>query len=39
MMLPRAGKAEYVDVTDALNETSAGKQIALNILEAMNWEG
>lgn len=39
MMLPRAGKAEYVDVTDALNETSAGKQMSLNILDAMNWEG
>ena len=39
MMLPRTCTAQYVDVTDALNEKSAGKQMSLNILDAMNMEG
>lgn len=39
MMLPRTGTAQYVDVTDALNEKSAGKQMSLNILDVMNLEG
>lgn len=39
MMLPRTGTAQYVDVTDALKEKSAGKQMSLNILDVMNLEG
>jgi Fe-S-cluster-containing dehydrogenase component len=35
MMLPRAGKAEYVDVTQAMGEGTLGKTISLNILDDM----
>lgn len=38
MMLPRAGKAEYLDVTEAMNENVSGKTISLNILDGM-YEG
>jgi Fe-S-cluster-containing dehydrogenase component len=33
MMMPRAGRAEYVDVTAAMDERSIGKDISLTILE------
>ena len=35
MMLPKFGKAEYVDVTAAMSERSSGKTISLNILDGM----
>jgi Fe-S-cluster-containing dehydrogenase component len=35
MMLPRTGKAEYVDVTQAMQEGNVGKTISLNILDTM----
>jgi len=35
IMLPRAVKAEYVDVTEAMSERRIGKTISLNILEGM----
>lgn len=35
MMLPKAGKAEYVDVTQAMDESGFGKSISLNIIDAM----
>ncbi len=35
MMMPRTGRAEYVDVTAAMNERSAGKDISLTILDEM----
>ena len=34
MMAPRAGRAEYVDVTAAMNEQTIGKSIMLNILDS-----
>jgi hypothetical protein len=36
MMLPKTGKAEYVDVMSAMNESSSGKTISLNILDAIH---
>ena len=33
MMAPRAGRAEYVDVTAAMREQAIGKSITLNILD------
>jgi hypothetical protein len=35
MMLPKTGKAEYVDVTQAMGEGTLGKTISLNILDGM----
>jgi Fe-S-cluster-containing dehydrogenase component len=35
MMLPKSGKAEYVDVTAAMSERGSGKTISLNILDGM----
>src|ERR1700694_3623592 len=35
MMLPKSGKAEYVDVTAAMSERGGGKTISLNILDGM----
>jgi Fe-S-cluster-containing dehydrogenase component len=32
MMTPKAGQAEYVDVTAAMNEGAIGKEITLNVL-------
>ena len=32
MMTPSTGRSEYIDVTAAMNERSAGKQISLNVL-------
>lgn len=32
MMLPKVGRAEYIDVTAAMNEQSTGKNISFNIL-------
>jgi Fe-S-cluster-containing dehydrogenase component len=32
MMTPKAGRAEYVDVTAAMNEEAIGKEITLNVL-------
>jgi Fe-S-cluster-containing dehydrogenase component len=32
MMAPKAGRAEYVDVTAAMNEGAVGKEITLNVL-------
>lgn len=33
MLVPKTGKAEYIYVTAALNETTIGKEITLNILQ------
>lgn len=38
MMLPKSGKAEYVDVTAAMSERGSGKTISLNILDGMYEE-
>lgn len=38
MMLPKSGKAEYVDVTAAMSERGTGKNISLNILDGMYEE-
>jgi hypothetical protein len=35
MMLPKSGKAEYVDVTAAMAERGSGKTISLNVLDGM----
>ena len=35
MMLPRTGNAEYVDVTQVMEEGSVGKSISLNIIDLM----
>ena len=35
MMLPKSGKAEYVDVTAAMTERGSGKTISLNVLDGM----
>ena len=32
VMVPRAGRAEYIDVTAALSERAIGKEISLNVL-------
>ena len=32
MMVPRTGRAEYLDVTAAMDEQAIGKDISLNIL-------
>ncbi len=40
MMVPKTGRAEYVDVAAALNENSSGKEISLNIMmEGLYDEG
>jgi len=39
MMLPRTGKAEYLDVTQAMSESGLGKAISLNIMDEMYSEG
>src|SRR5512143_1045585 len=36
MMMPRSGRAEYIDVSAAMGEQTSGKNITLNILEGMN---
>ena len=33
MMMPKTGKAEYVDVTAAMNEAALGREITFNILQ------
>ena len=38
MMLPKSGKAEYVDVTQAMGEGALGKTISLNILDGIHSE-
>jgi hypothetical protein len=38
MMLPKTGRAEYVDVTAAMKEGASGKTISLNVLDSM-YEG
>ena len=38
MMLPRAGKAEYIDVTTTMSEGGTGKTMSLNILDGMHNE-
>jgi Fe-S-cluster-containing dehydrogenase component len=35
MMAPRAGRAEYVDVSAAMGEQAIGKKITLNILDGL----
>jgi Fe-S-cluster-containing dehydrogenase component len=35
MMLPKTGKAEYIDVTRAMDEGGFGKTMSLNIIDAM----
>jgi Fe-S-cluster-containing dehydrogenase component len=39
MMMPRAGRAEYVDVTAAMDERSIGKDISLTILTDGIFDG
>jgi Fe-S-cluster-containing dehydrogenase component len=39
MMLPKSGKAEYLDVTSAMSEESLGKTISLNVLDSMYTDG
>jgi Fe-S-cluster-containing dehydrogenase component len=35
MMLPKTGKAEYIDVTRAMDGSGFGKTMSLNIIDAM----
>lgn len=39
MMTPKVARAEYVDVTAAMNELSIGKEITFTIFDAMNNAG
>jgi Fe-S-cluster-containing dehydrogenase component len=39
MMLPRTARAEYVDVTSAMDERSVGKSISMNVLDEMLFVG
>lgn len=39
MMLPKIGRAEYIDVTSAMEERGIGKTLSLNIIDTMFDEG
>jgi Fe-S-cluster-containing dehydrogenase component len=39
MMVPKVGRAEYIDVTAAMNERAIGKEMSLNVLMDNLFDG